>query len=250
MNTQTLHEQLTDSNKSAFARYQELALGTDSIWYLIKYELIILMFSWLPGAVGLVLRKFFYPFILGSVGKNVIFGQGVTLRHGLKIRLGDNVIVDDRVTLDAKGNTNTGITIGDNTIVSRNSILSCKDGNITVGSTCTIGINSLMHSLGGSDIIIGNDVLVAAYTYIMGSGRYGTDRIDLPFKKQGLHPQGGVRVSNNVWFGSGSQIMDGVTIGEGVIIGSSTIVNKDIPDYEMVAGIPMKSLRNRRDDST
>jgi len=49
----TLHEQLTDSSKSAFGRYQELALGSDSIWYLIKFELIMLFCSWVPGALGL-----------------------------------------------------------------------------------------------------------------------------------------------------------------------------------------------------
>ena len=65
----TLHEQLTDENKSTFSRYQDLALGSSSIWYLIKYELIMLFVSWVPGALGLVLRKVFYPFILGSVGR-------------------------------------------------------------------------------------------------------------------------------------------------------------------------------------
>ena len=112
----TLHEQLTDSSKSAFGRYQDLALGSDSVWYLLKYELIMLFSSWVPGALGLVMRKFLYPFVLGSVGRNVVFGQGVTIRHGLKIHIGDGVIVDDGAVLDAKGGANKGIQIGANTI--------------------------------------------------------------------------------------------------------------------------------------
>ena len=124
----TLHEQLTDSDKSAFARYKALAVGSDSFWYLIKYELINLLFSWLPGALGLVLRKWTYPALLGKVGRGVVFGQGVVIRHGLKVSIGDNVILDDGAVLDAKGGTNNGIDIGDNTIISRNVVLSCKNG--------------------------------------------------------------------------------------------------------------------------
>ena len=98
----TLHDQLTDQNKSAMQRYQALALGTDSLWYLFKYELIMLFCSWVPGALGLILRKTLYPFVLGSVGRNVIFGQSVAIRHGMKISIGDNVVIDDGVSLSKR----------------------------------------------------------------------------------------------------------------------------------------------------
>ena len=242
----TLHEQLTDENRSAFARYQDLALGTNSLWYLLKYELIILFVSWLPGALGLVLRKFFYPFILGSVGRNVVFGQGVAIRHGLKITIGDNVIIDDGALLDANGGMNSGIVIGSNTIISRNVVLSCKNGDITIGSDCTVGISTLVHALEGSDVVLGNHILIGAFCYFIGSGPYGSDSLELPFKEQGMLPQGGIQVADNVWFGSNVQIFDGVTIGTGSIIGASTVVNKSIDDFAVVAGIPMKQLKSRK----
>jgi acetyltransferase-like isoleucine patch superfamily enzyme len=242
----TLHEQLTDKNKSAFKRYQELALGSSSIWYLIKFEMIMLLVSWVPGALGLLLRKLLYPKILGSVGGNVVFGQGVAIRHGLKIELGDNVIIDDGAVLDAKGGTNNGLKVGDNTIISRNVVLSCKNGDIVVGAGCTLGINTLVHALEGSDVRIGDDVLIGAFSYFIGSGPYVTERLDVPFKKQGMLPQGGIEVANNVWFGSNVQVMDGISIGEGSIIGASTVVNKPVPPYAMVAGVPMKLLKSRK----
>ena len=242
-----LHEQLTDSSKSAFARYQDLALGSDSIWYLLRYELIMLLSSWVPGALGLVLRKFLYPFVIGSVGRNVIFGQGVTIRHGNKISIGDNVIVDDGAVLDAKGEGNSGIKIGNDTIISRNVILSCKFGDITIGDHCAVGISTLVHALQGSYIIIGNDVLIGAFCYFIGSGRYDSTELDKPFKEQGMYSHGGVRVANNVWFGSSVQIMDGVTIGTGSIIGTSTVVNKSVADYDVVAGVPMRIIKSRKE---
>ncbi|MFT4634257.1 MAG: acetyltransferase-like isoleucine patch superfamily enzyme [Chitinophagales bacterium] len=245
----TLHDQLTDSNKSAFTRYQDLALGSTSIWYLIKYELIMLFTSWIPGALGLVLRKLCYPLIIGKVGSNVIFGQGVAIRHGEKITIGDGVIIDDGAVLDAKGGTNLGIAIGDNTIVSRNVVLSCKNGDISIGSGCTIGISTLVHAMEGSNVSIGDTVLIGAFCYFIGSGPYGTEDLQLPFKQQGMFPQGGIKVANNVWFGSHAQVLDGVAIESGSIIGASTVVNKNVGEFDVVAGVPMKVLKNRRDDA-
>ncbi len=245
----TLHEQLTDSSKSAFGRYQDLALGSDSVWYLLKYELIMLFSSWVPGALGLVLRKFLYPFVLGSVGRNVVFGQGVTIRHGLKIKIDDGVIVDDGAVLDAKGGTNRGIQIGANTIISRNVVLSCKNGDIQIGQGCTVGISTLVHAMEGSNVTIGDEVLIGAFGYFIGSGPYVTDDLELPFKKQGMQPLGGIAIADNVWFGSHVQVLDGVSIGTGSIVGASTVVNKAVADYDVVAGVPMRVLKNRRDVS-
>lgn len=242
----TLHEQLTDGSKSTFARYQDLALGTDSILYLLKYELIMLFSSWVPGALGLVLRKYLYPLVIGSVGRNVVFGQGVTIRHGLKVSIGDGVIVDDGAVLDAKGGSNQGITIGANTIVSRNVVLSCKNGNIEIGSGCTIGINSVVHAMEGSDVSMGNEVLIGAFSYFIGSGPYVSDDLELPFKKQGMQPLGGITIADNVWFGSHVQVLDGVTIGSSSIVGASTLVNKTVGDFDVVAGVPMRVLKNRK----
>ena len=242
----TLHEQLTDSSKSTVQRYQELALGSSSIWYLIKFELIMLFTSWVPGALGLFLRKIFYPRILGSVGPNVVFGQSVAIRHGLKITIGEGVIIDDGAVLDAKGSTNAGIIIGENTIISRNVVLSCKNGDITIGSGCTVGISTLIHAMQDSDVHMGNQVLIGAMSYFIGSGPYETESLELPFKKQGMLPQGGINIADNVWFGSNVQIFDGVTIGTGSIIGASTVVNKTVDDYAVVAGVPMKVLKSRK----
>lgn len=242
----TLQEQLNDPNKSTIERYQDLALGTNSWWYLIKFELIMLFTSWVPGALGLALRKMFYPRILGRVGSGVVFGQGVAIRHGQKIHLGDGVVVDDGAVLDAKGGANKGISVGDETIVSRNVVLSCKNGDLNVGAGCTIGINSVVHAMEGSDVSIGDGVLIGAFSYFIGSGPYRTDDLELPFKKQGIEPKGGIQVADNVWFGSNVQILDGVSIGTGSIIGSSSVVNKSVADYDVVAGVPIKVLKNRR----
>ena len=76
-----------------------------------------------------------------------------------------------------------------------------------------------------------------------------TDDLELPFKKQGMQPLGGIAIADNVWFGSHVQVLDGVSIGTGSIVGASTVVNKAVADYDVVAGVPMRVLKNRRDNS-
>ena len=59
-----------------------------------------------------------------------MFGQNVVLRHPHKIHIGNNVVIDDNCLLDAKGESNRGIRIGDGVFIGRNTILSCKNGDI------------------------------------------------------------------------------------------------------------------------
>jgi galactoside O-acetyltransferase len=52
-----------------------------------------------------------------------------------------------------------------------------------------------------------------------------------------------IRIGNNSWIGAGTTILCGVTIGSNVVIGASSLVNKDIPDYSVAYGIPAKVMR-------
>lgn len=243
----SLHEQLTDSSKSTMQRYQDLALGSSSLWYLIKFELIMLFTSWVPGALGLLLRKLCYPRVLGSVGRNVVFGQGVGIRHGLKISIDDNVVVDDNVLLDAKGESNKGISIGADTMVSRSVVISCKNGDIAIGNKCSLGIGTIIHSTEGCNVVLGDEVLTGAYCYFVGGGAYQSDDLEKSFKSQGPDPKGGIVVADNVWFGANIQILDGVNVGGSSIIGASSVLNKDVAAFDIVAGIPAKLIRSRKE---
>ena len=88
-------------------------------------------------------------------------------------------------------------------------------------------------------------MLIGAFSYFIGSGPYVTDDLELPFKQQGIAPQGGISISDNVWFGSHVQVFDGVSVGTGSIVAASTVVNKDVEPYAVVAGVPMKLIKSR-----
>ena len=60
--------------------------------------------------------------------------------------------------------------------------------------------------------------------------------------------KGDIVIGNDVWIGFEAVILSGVTIGDGVIIGTRAVVTKDVPPYTVVGGIPAKPIRKRFSD--
>jgi len=236
-------DQLFDARSSALEKYARLVVGRAGWWALVKHELVTLASQAVPGALGLVLRKTLYPRLLGACGRNVVFGQNVVLRHPGKIRIGDNVVIDDHCLLDAKGEGNSGITIGTGVFIGRNSILSCKNGGIAIGDRANIGFNCEVFS--ASEVTVGADVLMAAYCYVIGGDHEYAD-VSKPVTDQGRRSKG-VAVGDGVWLGAGAKILDGVRIGGHAIIGAGAVVRVDVPEYAVAAGRPARILGMRAD---
>ena len=57
-----------------------------------------------------------------------------------------------------------------------------------------------------------------------------------------------ITIGNDVFIGANVTILDGVTIGDGAIIGAGSVVSKDIPDYAIAVGCPIKILKYRFND--
>jgi acetyltransferase-like isoleucine patch superfamily enzyme len=236
-----IQEALKQAERSPLSKYQELVVGSRRLADLILYELVVTLTSWVPGALGLVLRKVGYPLLLGSVGRNVTFGQGVVLRHPRKIHLGRDVVLDDHVVLDAKGERNDGIRLGDGVFLGRSTILSCKDGDIVLGDHVNIGFNSEIFS--GSRVTVGAYGLFAAYTYLVGGG-HSFDDLGVPVIAQARQSKG-ITLGENVWLGAGVKVMDGVTLGRDVVVGAGAVVTTDLPDASVAVGIPARVVRSR-----
>lgn len=58
------------------------------------------------------------------------------------------------------------------------------------------------------------------------------------------------KVGNDVWIGKRAIIKAGVRIGDGAVIGSGSVVTKDVPPYAIVGGIPAKLIKYRFDEDT
>lgn len=237
-----IQHEMGKAGRSKLASYQELIIGQTGFWLMLKYELIMLCCSIMPGALGLFLRAWLYPCLLGSCGKGVYFGTNVVLRHPHKIKIADQVIIDDNCLLDAKGRDNEGIVIGSGVFLGRNSILSCKNGDIILHDRVNIGFNSEVFS--GSRVEIGHDTLVAAFCYFVG-GDHAVDSAEAALTAQGSCSRG-ITVGANCWFGAGVIVLDGLTVGNNAIVGAGAVVTRNISDYAVAVGVPARQIRDRR----
>jgi acetyltransferase-like isoleucine patch superfamily enzyme len=223
---------------SAADKYRALIIGRPGWWSLIRYEVVVLLCQHVPGALGLALRKATYPWLLGRCGRNVVFGQNVVLRHPHKIRIGNNVVIDDNCLIDAKGDTNTGITIGSGVFIGRNSILSCKNGDIEIGDDANIGFNCEIFS--ASHVTVGAATLMAAYCYLIGGDH------DAPDRSVGVLSQArrsaGIRVGAGAWLGARVSVLDGITIGDRAVVGAHAVVRADVPAGATAVGVPARIL--------
>lgn len=224
------------------SKYQDLILGRRSLFRLLRYECIIGLCGSFPGALGLFLRMKLYPRLLGSVGRNVTFGKDVVLRHPHKIFIGDNVVIDDHVVLDAKGQDNQGIRIGDGVFVGRNTILNCKNGDIVLEDRVNISFNCLVFS--ASHVQVGADNLIAAYCYLVG-GTHKFDNPDIPVLDQERESRG-IIVGPGGWLGAHVTVFDGVRIGRHAVVGAGALVNRDVPDDAVAAGSPVRVVKKRK----
>ncbi len=74
--------------------------------------------------------------------------------------------------------------------------------------------------------------------------------IDSERRNAGLEFAHPITVGDNVWFGAAVQVLPGVSIGSNVVIGTGSIVTKNIPDNVVAVGNPCKVLRSITEEDT
>ncbi len=237
-----IQQHLFSKKQSKISKYVDLFIGKKGIMTLLKYEIIIVLFQNTPGAIGILLRNIFFPLLFKKVGKGVVFGRSIVIRHPHKITIENDVVIDDFCLLDAKGLSDNEIIIKEKVFIGRNSILSCKNGNILISKNVNIGFNCEVFS--ASSVEIGENTLLAAYSYIIGGG-HNYSRSDIPISEQEKHSNG-ISVGKNCWIGAGAKVFDGIKIGNDSIIGAGSIVTKDVPSYSIAAGIPARAIKSRK----
>ncbi|WP_417611911.1 CatB-related O-acetyltransferase [Owenweeksia hongkongensis] len=113
----------------------------------------------------------------------------------------------------------------------------------------------------GDKLIIGKFCQIASgVTFIMNGANHLQDSVStFPFAIFGedwkdamagkSYPtKGDTQIGNDVWIGFEATIMPGVKIGDGAIIGSKSVVTKDVESYSIVGGNPAKLIRKRFSD--
>ncbi len=191
--------------------------------------------------------------IRGYPGTEIAFN--VRLRGKSQISIMPGTKIFSATTLDTtgapfgsvfhKGITNGRIQIGKNCRIKGYIQIITYQSRITLGDN--VNINPYTTIFGGeADISIGNNVLIASSSSIVANNHNFTNPAVL-IKDQGIKSLG-IKIADNVWIGTGVRILDGVSIGTGAVIAAGAVVNKDVPAFAVVGGVPAKILKYRNEE--
>ena len=161
------------------------------------------------------------------VGKNLSLPNGIPLIIGnhLEIYLGENVTIGRSTISASKVFDKPLLKVGNNSYIG-------------YGTTISVA----------KEVIIGDSCMIAGGCLIMDSDDHPLSPqkrlLRMPVDKENVQP---VKIGNNVWIGSNSTILKGVTIGDNSIIATHSVVTRDVEPNCMYGGIPATLIRGNID---
>jgi acetyltransferase-like isoleucine patch superfamily enzyme len=141
------------------------------------------------------------------------------------------------IEIAAKGRVDFGrfVWIGDRTKIR------CHEGLVEIGQKTVIGqeatITAYQHIRIGEQCVIADRAMFIDFDH-------GVVEVERPIRRQGIYKRD-VEVGSNVWIGYGACILRGVRIGDNSVIGTNSVVTRDVPANAVVGGIPARVLRMR-----
>lgn len=176
-----------------------------------------------------------------SIGEGVETGDGAVVtsskigrrgRIGAGSRIHDSEAGDDTVLLDK-------VSLASVKIKGRSYIApGARMQNCSIGRYCSIG-PEVMAGMGFHP----SRGFVSTYPAFFRKLNYGCTK---SFVNEDLFDEvAPINIGNDVWIGARAVILDGVTIGNGAIVGAGAVVTRDVPDYAVVGGVPARLIRYR-----
>jgi len=173
------------------------------------------------SASGARARRVILRAICRSFGNGVKVGGGVLVLHPHTCEIGDAVFIGNQTFLQGR-----------------------HDGRCVIGAHTWIGPQSYFDC---RDLQLGEYVGWGPGAKVLGSEHTG-DPLDVPIIQTDLVIKP-VRVEDGADIGVNAVLLPGVTVGKGAIVGAGAVVTKDVAPNTIVAGVPAKILRSRRDPS-
>lgn len=112
----------------------------------------------------------------------------------------------------------------------------CRIGAKTViGQECTFSV--FQHVSIGRECIVADRAMFIDFDH-------GVVEVERPIREQGIYKRD-VAIGHNCWIGYGACVLRGATIGDNSVVGTYTVVTKDIPANSVAVGLPAKVVRKR-----
>jgi acetyltransferase-like isoleucine patch superfamily enzyme len=161
------------------------------------------------------------------------------LRFGKRLQTDGICFICPRVTFEI--GRHATLRIGRWAWVGHGCKIRVHEGEVSIGTKTVIGqdctISAYQHVSIGRECIIADRVMLIDFDH-------GVTEVERPIRSQGIYKRD-VRVGHNVWIGYGACILRGVSVGENAVIGTSSVVTKQVPDNAVVAGTPARLIRMR-----
>lgn len=117
----------------------------------------------------------------------------------------------------------------------------CHEGVVEIGDKTVMGqectISAYQRVRIGAECVIADRAMFIDFDH-------GVVEVERPIRLQGIYKRD-VEVGNNVWIGYGACILRGVRVGDNSVIGTNSVVTKDVPANAVVGGIPARIIRMR-----
>ncbi len=130
--------------------------------------------------------------------------------------------------------------------IGHGSKIRAHEGEVSIGAKTVMGqectISAFQHVSIGRECIVADRVMLIDFDH-------GVVEQERPIRLQGIYKRD-VAVGHNCWIGYGACILRGTTIGDNAIVGTSTVVTKDVPANAVVGGVPARVLRMRDEPDT
>lgn len=195
--------------------------------------------------IAMLIRGFFCKLGFKHSGKIAFIGKRVTIRAKKHMECGSGLTIEDGCFINAM--CKNGVKIGNNFSLGRNSIIECTGVIRELGESLEIGDNvgiaaDAFISVRGK-VKIGSSTIFGPGVKLFSENHIFSDK-NTPIYLQGASRQG-IEIGEDCWIGANAIVLDGVKIGKGCVVAAGAVVNKDVPDYTIVGGVPAKEIAQR-----
>ncbi len=176
-----------------------------------------------------------------EIGKNAVIGDNVTLGHQANgvLTIGDNAVIRSGCIIYSGTKVGNDFRTGHNILIRENTQL---------GDGVLVGTNSVIEN----NVKIGNDVSIQTNVYVT-TNSVLEDKVFMgpcsvttndKYMKVGASLVGPT-IKKGARIGANSTVLPGVVVGEGCVVGSASVVTKDIPNGLTVAGNPARIMKSK-----
>jgi acetyltransferase-like isoleucine patch superfamily enzyme len=174
---------------------------------------------------GRLLWRYLWRRLLTRAGRRWHTDGLLFLGRGLELEIGEGGRVD----------FGRFVWIGDGTKIR------CHEGRVEIGEKTVMGqectISAYQHVRIGEQCVIADRAMFIDFDH-------GVVEVERPIRQQGIYKRD-VVVGSNVWVGYGACVLRGVSVGDNSIVGTNSVVTRDVPANAVVAGIPARVIRMR-----